>query len=136
VASAFSIQPIVLTLLFFQGTGFHRTDQAFGKTFVSKVTAESIRATPAWNDDQENPPVSARTALRLAKELRDTVVDTPINAGWDAGSFGLLHDGRHCVWLVYFKAARVGDKGKHRFTAIVLMDGTVVKPTVTTDSLD
>lgn len=107
---------------------FQTRDRAFGKTFVSGVSAEMIFFTPTWDEADENPPVSARAALRLAENMRDSFAEAPDGYTWTPGSPTLMQQGEHCMWLVYFMAKRSGDKEKHALTVIVLMDGTAVRP--------
>jgi hypothetical protein len=109
---------------------FRTSNSAFGKTFVTEVTIATLEAAPSWNDEaDENPPVSAKGALRLARDGRDSVIVIPDEFEWDRGSLMLIA-APHWVWVVNFKAShkRGLDPSKHRLTLLVLMNGTVVKP--------
>ena len=126
------IWPVFAAAVLFQAADydFKTTDQAFGKTFVSGFSMERLAATPIWDEADDNPPVSARAALMAAKAMRDSVAKAPEGFKWSRGSLTLMRPDEHCYWIVYFMANKEGDNGRHRFTAIVLMDGTTVKPIV------
>lgn len=109
---------------------FKITDRAFGKTFVSVFTAEMVAATPTWDEEADNPPVSARAALTAAKIMRDSVAEAPEGFVWSRGSLTLIRPSEHCYWFVRFVAKKEGDDGKHSLTVIVLMDGKAIKPVV------
>src|SRR5581483_4308812 len=47
---------------------------AFGKLYESSFTQKMFRNSPAWNDDTENPPLPAGKALKLATEMKDSLV--------------------------------------------------------------
>jgi hypothetical protein len=123
--------PLVSLLLFQEGIRPYRTtDYAFDKTFVNELSAERFAAMPDWDEEDDNPPISARTALRLARRMRDSVIEIPDGFVWDRGSLTIVRTTKHCFWLVNFKASKPRDNGKHRLSIVVLMDGTVVKPVV------
>lgn len=124
------ILPSIVVLLFQGGDDvfFRASDTAFGKTFASKLTADALLSSPEWDENSENPPVSARSALKAAREMRDLVITTPEGFEWTRGSLTLMRPSEHCFWLVRFRAASENDDGWHHFTVVVLMDGTALKP--------
>jgi hypothetical protein len=113
------------------------TSVAFGKTFTSKIDPVAFVKSPGWNQDKtDSPPVSARKAIRLAKKMRDSVVQAPDDWQWHATTLLLfLSADTHCAWHVTFQAVPVELEAGlvpdyQEVTFIVLMDGTVVKPSV------
>jgi len=105
---------------------------AFGKSYAVAVTGEALKKTPAWDESRvENPPVSARKALKLATDFRKTLI--PANADWDwhLGDLRLRQLEGRWYWLAYFYAfprhAFLEGVAPNFYVAI-LMDGTVVKP--------
>jgi hypothetical protein len=44
------------------------------KQYVVTIPVAALEKSPAWTDDAENPPVSARKAIKLANEMKDRVV--------------------------------------------------------------
>ena len=108
---------------------------AFKKQYVSTVTWEQISAAPAWKQDEENPPVSARKAIRLATKVKDSLVKDDEHFGWRMRSVE-LHEwgGDYWYWVATYEAILQGGRASSgqpsQIRLIVLMDGTAVKPAV------
>lgn len=125
------ILPIVFFSFLGEDIAFRAEDTAFGKTYVTKLTADAVLSTPEWDEIDENPPASARSALRAARKMRDSVVKTPDGFSWDRGALILMQPNEYCFWLVRFKAQGEDDIfAMHHLTVIVLMDGTAITPVV------
>jgi hypothetical protein len=102
----------------------------FGKLYVSRIPGEVLEKAPDWQDDQENPPLSARKALKLAASMRDSVVKEP-SAKLEMFGTTLLQIGKKWAWLVRFSpdGQMQGDiPPADQLTIIVLMDGTAIEP--------
>jgi len=123
-------------LMCFQQGDFTLRSSAFGKTYVSAVSEAKLLDSPAWADDKPNPPVSARSAMNLARIVLDAAIELPEDCEWHQGSLHLmvppLSDQQRWIWLVYYygskKTGVTPGTGSHKIALIVLMDGTVVKP--------
>jgi len=103
------------------------------KQYVFEASKEEIARTPVWKPDAEFPPLSARKAQDIARRemqellgsgkepwlLRDTTIA-------DMG------DGMHFAYVIQFEQpAPQGCIGCDFMRVLVLMDGTVPKPIVT-----
>ena len=97
------------------------------------VTDAEMAKTPVWREQDDDPPLAARKALRLARtRLAELVTDSK---DWtlDALSLCEWHDGRHWYYLARFQAPLPagGLNGMPVSMRIpVLMSGEVVKPQV------
>src|SRR5262245_476252 len=47
-----------------------RISSAFGKVYRVTATEAALKKAPAWKDDADNPPLSARKAIKLADDAR------------------------------------------------------------------
>jgi hypothetical protein len=106
---------------------------AFGKSYTISVTREALRRAPAWDESAENPPLSARRALKLATECQRALVAAPADWEWHLMYLGLRQNNGRWYWLANFEAYPT----RHAFDGVapnlyvaVLMDGTVVKPVI------
>jgi hypothetical protein len=100
---------------------------AYGKAYDVNLSDDDIQKTPAWKQDDENPPLSARRAVRLATKMKDSL-------GKDAkqlefGGLALEQFSGRWYWTVRFAGDPENDRmmAPHLFL-VVLMDGTVPKP--------
>jgi hypothetical protein len=105
---------------------------AFGKSYAVAVTGEELKKTPPWDESRvENPPVSARRALKLATDFRQTLIPGHADWEWHLGYLGLRQTEGRWYWLALFNAfprhAFLEGVAPDLYVAI-LMDGTVVKP--------
>ncbi|HEV8003995.1 MAG TPA: hypothetical protein VGP63_29285 [Planctomycetaceae bacterium] len=109
----------------------------FGKSYNVAVTCEVLKKAPVWDESRaENPPISARKALKVATDFRKTLIPDSPKWRWEL-KFLALHktDGRW-YWLADFLVVpQPGgiDGESPDFFVAVLMDGTVVKPDVDND---
>jgi hypothetical protein len=109
------------------------TGHAFGKTYTIVVGEEDLKKGPAWDQAAENPPLSARRALKLATDSRKATIPGHAEFEWQLRYLGLRESEGRWYWLADFHAfPRHGS-----WTGIppelyvaVLMDGTVVKPEI------
>jgi hypothetical protein len=104
-------------------------------TYEVHVRDEDLLKAPEWKADADNPPVSARKAIRLASQAKDTLVkDTPMYK-WEFAKADLCldQDTQRWYWLILFEGRlRNGEAEEDAPTRLigVLMNGTVLKPTL------
>jgi hypothetical protein len=112
---------------------FH-VPSTYKQRYELKVTQSALDAAPMWPEDQPNPPVSARKAMALAKEK--LVKMHPESANWNLRGVNLTKLDAKGQWI-YIVRFEVPQQSPHLiptpFDMIVLMDGSVVEPTVRRD---
>lgn len=110
------------------------SSNAFAKRYTIKISDEILEKSPSWNDDAENPPLSARKAISLANEMKDSLVKDSDEFKWKLQSTSLQPtDGDKWYWLVRYEAKFQGGGSTgvpNHLRLAVLMDGTVIKPIV------
>ena len=137
-----TISPLAVVLLaFIQATDAEPTEnenqfsvasRVFGKRYLSNVSDDDVRNSPAWTEEANSPPVSPRKALKLAEKMRDSVVKLPDGWRWERMSLTLLFDEDHCVWHIsYLPVPPDENLSFQDITLVVLMNGIVVKPVAT-----
>lgn len=109
--------------------------EAFGKRYISTVTWKEINAAPKWGPDDDNPPVSARKAIKLATKVKDSLVKDDRHYQWRLDSVELHYwGGDNWYWVATYQAYFKGPGGSTgppiMLRLVVLMDGTAVKPDV------
>lgn len=116
--------------------------QAFGKKYIVTVTDAAIQNTPDWDDDAENPPVSAKKAMKLATVMKDSLVKDSDKFKWEMRSLSLMEIKDKWLWVAHLQAmengplssepvaASEGHKDPHYLSLVVLMDGSVIKPVI------
>jgi hypothetical protein len=121
------------------------TSRMFGKTYKSCLTGDvlrdTIRKSPAWDQETESPPVSPKKAIKLAEKMRKSVLKAPDDWEWHTMDLHLFLLGDDCVWHVTFQAMPIEREAglispHEEITLIVLMDGTVIKPVVVDEEPD
>jgi hypothetical protein len=136
-----------VVMVFFVASVHAQTYYSYGsyghtpaKQYVVTISVAALEKSPAWRDDAENPPLSARKAIKLANEMKDRVVKDSDDHKWTFKD-AALHpavDGKW-YWLVYYEFEQqqpsngviIGSSGHPAFLRlVVLMDGTVIKPVV------
>ncbi len=118
---------------------------AFGKEYTTVIREDVIEKSPMWLDTAENPPVSVRKARRLADAKRQQLVHDTARYKWRCESVALEfydqvespevdhRDARPLYWHVHYEAHGIhGETGiPNALDLFVLMDGSLVEPTVT-----
>ena len=110
-----------------------------GNKYTVSLNHETIQKTPDWADDQENPPISARKAAKLATEMKDSLAKGTKASNWKLDSLSLMKIEGKWLWTATFtprdeellaelKHATDSQDGFPQLTLPVLMDGTVIKP--------
>lgn len=103
--------------------------------FKIEITEEAIQKTPAWRDENDNPPISVRRAIRLADGLRDKLVKDTTEWRWRLETASLvpwwpdLPSGRW-FWEIRYHAYNEGGYTgpSNDLNLVVLMDGSVIQP--------
>jgi len=93
------------------------------------VSETELAKAPVWNETDDDPPLSARKALRLARAaLSEFVSDSK---AWKFDSLS-LREGRdgHWVYLVSFELIPAGGGRVPTISIPVLMTGVAVKPRI------
>src|SRR4051812_48060584 len=99
-----SLMPILFFILL---SGIVRAElgfpsKAFGVSYVSTIPDEVLEKTPEWKEESENPPVSARKALKLAEKKMKQVVKVPDDWKGKLEELVLSRDGSRWFWRAQF----------------------------------
>ncbi len=112
---------------------YHLTSIAVGKQYVVTITQRALDESPGWDDKAENPPLSAKKALKLATDMKNSLVKDSDKLKWQLESLSLkpLPDGKW-YWLANYEARNQGHiEGRpESLRLVVLMDGTAIQPEV------
>lgn len=108
---------------------YDHVSYSFGKVVESRITQAAISRAPKWKDTEENPPISARRALEVAKKERDRIdlllkYDRKVWS-WKLEAISLKpFEGGGWYWLIQFEQTGPDIAGGVPFLHIpVLMDG-------------
>jgi hypothetical protein len=101
-----------------------------GKKYEFHISEQELQGTPAWPDNQENPPLSARRAIDSASKQLATLL--PNGKDWRLYEVTLRQIENRWVYLVTFLEPLRGDGAGQQlssgFQIVVLMNGTAVMP--------
>jgi hypothetical protein len=107
---------------------------AFGKAYSITIRNEDLKKSRDWDQAvAENPPLSARRALKLATEYQRALIHSPTDWEWHLDCLGLRQREAGWYWLAHFEASQKSVYGvgpAPDLYVAVLMDGSVVKTTV------
>jgi hypothetical protein len=97
--------------------------------------------TPPWTVESSNPPLAARKAILLGKEVKKGLVNDTKKYRWQFIAARLCRDTEvdRWYWKISFEAnVRPGQLPDYiqDLDIVVLMDGTAVRPTVTAATKD
>ncbi len=132
----------VLLLLASPSFGDTHYSYAFGKCYIFEITPEMLDKSPSWDEQADNPPLSAGKAIRLATSLKNRLVKDSKDFKWRLISATLDHTwgsgsdaAKKWWWSVRFEARFRGDEtGRpNHLEVLVLMDGTVIEPKIEDD---
>ena len=105
-----------------------------GMRYEFVVTPTSLESSPAWSEDQDNPPLSPRSAREIAYTYLQKLVSNAEK--WNKGEIRLHPMGQKWIYAIEFSAPppitidRLGRYGSS-FVIIVLMNGETVEAKVT-----
>ena len=104
-----------------------------GKKYEFHISEQDLQKTPSWAPNQDNPPLSARRAIDIAKEEMATLL--PNGKDWRLFEVTLRPVDDHWVYLVQFLEPLRADGGgrqlSNSFQVVVLMNGVAVMPRIT-----
>jgi hypothetical protein len=120
-------------------TSWFRIDQT---RYVARLTTATLAKSPPWSEDAENPPLSARKAMRLAhKEKERLTANARFKALWmfEDARLRSVADLRDCkdrwFWVITYTESHAVSSGPPiRLPIFVTMDGKVVKARRTTQA--
>lgn len=117
-----------------------RTFRIGSKQLDFQVTPDQVRKTPPWRRDAENPPLSARTAIKQAADALETLskqipLDKEVygDADWGFRSLELkpLDSADRWAWIVHYElTSLMASKPRLHLEIAVLMNGQVIVPAV------
>ena len=117
--------------------GYTFYSYAEGKKFAVTVPEEAVKKAPAWKDDSDDPPLSARKALKAADAVKDRLLgdtkegykldgltlepypSSKVSSGW--------------IWVAEYRSTAASAGHAPFLRLAILIDGTVVEPVVTKD---
>jgi hypothetical protein len=103
-----------------------------GKKYEFHIPDPDLQKTPVWAPNQDNPPLSARRAIDIAKNEIATLL--PNGKDWRLYEVTLRPVDNHWVYLVQFLEPLRGDGNGRQlssgFQVVVLMNGVAVMPRV------
>lgn len=98
-----------------------------GNRYDFRLKREQLSATPTWLEDEENPPVSPRTAKRSALTYLRTLFDNA--SAWRLSEIKLIPVGERWVYVVSFTPPLPRDCRDCMttpFGVVVTMDGNAI----------
>jgi hypothetical protein len=117
----------------FAHADYHLTSDAFGKRYVVTISQPALDESPEWDAEADNPPLGARKALKLATDMKNSLVEDSEKFKWRLESLSLkpVPSGKW-YWLANYEAWPRGQfEGRtERLRLVVLMDGTAIQPEV------
>ena len=103
-----------------------------GKKYEFRIPDQDLQKTPSWPANQQNPPLSARRAIEVARAEISMLL--PNGKDWRLYEVTLRPIDDHWVYLVQFLEPLRGDGNGQQlssgFQVVVLMNGTAVMPRV------
>jgi len=104
-----------------------------GKRYDFRLTREQLSNTPAWPEDELNPPLSPRTAKNAAMTYLITLFDNA--SGWRVSEIKLVPLSERWVYVVSFTPPLPRDCQDcltSPFSVVVTMDGNALTAVVST----
>ncbi len=106
------------------------------KRYTVTIRKTALENSPVWQEDADNPPLSARKAMQLADKTMEPLVGADNFTLQSAqlvraDRFNSDHKGKW-YWLLHYGPATSDPTGSRldHLRLVVLMDGTVVAPSV------
>ncbi len=102
-----------------------------GKRYDFYVTEEQLKATPAWPDDQDAPPLAPRLALSTARKSLQQLF--PDAENWQLGDVTLQPMWKSWIYVVHFAVpppTSLSTRPASWFNVVVLMNGEPVQPKI------
>jgi hypothetical protein len=102
-----------------------------GTRYDFRITREQLSSTPAWLEDDLNPPLAPRTAKNVAVSYLGTLFDNA--SAWSVNEIKLVPVSERWVYVVSFTPPRPRDHPDwmtEPFSVVVTMDGNAIIATV------
>ena len=103
-----------------------------GKKYEFRISGEDLQKTPAWQPNQENPPLSPRLAIDIASKQLATLL--PNGKDWRLFEITLRPIDNRWIYLIQFLEPLRGNGAAQQtstgFQIVVLMNGVTVMPRV------
>jgi hypothetical protein len=103
-----------------------------GKKYEFRIPDQDLQKTPAWPANQQNPPLSARRAMEIARNEISMLL--PNGKDWRLYEVTLRPIDDHWVYLVQFLEPLRGNGNGQQlssgFQVVVLMNGVAVMPRI------
>ncbi|MFN7844391.1 MAG: hypothetical protein ACK5YR_18390 [Pirellula sp.] len=106
----------------------------YGVPLILKINVKNIGEQPSWNTNDDNPPMSAKSAIQIAtKFIGERLVDFP-DAEWLITKITLLplqaSKGDVWCWQVSFTLQHEGVTTGHEILCgiYITMDGNIIEP--------
>ena len=106
---------------------------ADGQHYITILKMSHLAATPMWDADKANPPLSARKAITAAREVVTKLAPYGEEAVLSSPLLKLRESDGHWFWVVYF-CPNDFRQFQSTFPVVVLMDGAVVRSVKTPPS--
>ena len=102
------------------------------KEYRYRIPKDSVSRSPAWLPSQPNPPLPARKALKLANDFADRALIGDPQTRRVFARLDLTPAGQKdkWLWIAVYEWRASGTGPVPWAFAIILMDGTVVKPKI------
>ena len=98
-----------------------------GNRYDFRLTREQLLNTPAWLEDESNPPLSPRTAKNAALTYLRTLFDN--SSAWSVNEIKLVPLSERWVYVISFTPLLprgCTDCGSSPFSIVVTMDGNAI----------
>lgn len=100
------------------------------KQYTVTILRAAVEKAPAWKADADDPPLSARKALRAAAAALAQLVPERRDENWKLAALELTPVDGGWVWTAAYKPLILVATPRSHFRLTVLMDGTVIDPVV------
>jgi hypothetical protein len=98
--------------------------------YVVTITKETLKKTPSWDENNGNPPLSAKKAMKAANWMKESLVKGDKDYEWRFDSCQLTPGGDDkWYWVVRYDALPQFSGGGvfPVLKVVVLMDGSVIQ---------
>ncbi len=120
------------------GGSISHSSYACGKRYVVTIAYAALDKAPKWAEADENPPLSAKKALKAANDMKDSLMKDSEKPKWILRSLDLRPAGDdRWYWTANYEEEPLNGRRlagqPPSLKLVVLMDGTAIKPEVTDD---
>ena len=112
---------------------------AFGNSYQTIISDDTLQKSPVWKDNDENPPVSARQAMAAAEAVVARLIAPSNEWRRQLDGITLTQKGNRWFWRAQFvwfpKDGGLGGLPPY-MDVIVLMDGKAIEPSIIERKVD